>query len=263
VSLNEENEHTLKNTEGLLLSAQQEAIDLHSKVADQNIRILRLEAPPPTPEKPPPPLPIPPSHDMLLKVSELERATEDLHVENERLNVRYKAKAQRVEEVQGEISRLREELEARMMDLDALRIKDQRGDEVSKAVIFQLEADLSNLRQVSELQEIRRLEQNSMLMDSDEALELAQSESLYLRDVLAQVGKKDEVSGRLLIDSSNDREVLRETVNRASKDLQAKQYELEESRQEREKLERDVHDTVIASEQAERTFEDRRFQVFL
>ena len=61
-------------------------------------------------------------------------------------------------------------------------------------------------------------------------MDVARDENTFLRGLLAKVGEKDDTTERLLLEMKTDREVLGETLDRATLDLRDKQQELELSR---------------------------------
>jgi hypothetical protein len=113
-------------------------------VAEQGITIMRLEGgggaatAATTPTKSPSGAAQTPNPELLARIHELERARDDLQLELERVTVRLKAKAQRADELTSEVARLRDDVDARTMDLDTLRVRDLRGDTVSREAILQV-----------------------------------------------------------------------------------------------------------------------------
>ena len=79
------------------------------------------------------------------------------------MTARLKAKTQRTDELTSDVARLRDELDARTMDLDTLRARDLRGDSVSRENIAQLERDIANLRELLDLHEQKSYEMTAIL----------------------------------------------------------------------------------------------------
>ena len=142
----EETAHALGYAEADLQASRAELQRLHATVAEQGITIMRLEgggsgaatAATTTPTKSPSGAAQTPNPELLARIHELERARDDLQLELERVTVRLKAKAQRADELTSEVARLRDDVDARTMDLDTLRVRDLRGDTVSREAILQV-----------------------------------------------------------------------------------------------------------------------------
>ena len=83
---------------------------------------------------------------------------------------------------------------------------------------------------------LQSIEQSTGITERDEEIDILRSENLYLRELLTKVGEKDEATDALLFEIKADREVLGQTLDRATNDLQVLRLQLESSQAEEERL---------------------------
>jgi chromosome segregation ATPase len=199
--------------------------------------------------------------DLTMQKLRLEQEKETLQIESDRLAARLAAKSDRSDELAHELARVRDELDARMQEIDQLKGKLDHDENSARAQVQNMERQVENLRELLELHEMKTIELNSLVVEKEALLTSEKNATLYLRDLLAKVGEKDDATEKLLIEVRSDREDLQDALDKAYEAVKAKERDLQESFQEIGKLRQELEDAAVAAKESERVFEDRRFQL--